>query len=114
MSAWYCTELVLSLTVRHDPQPGLFACYGEALAGLRRGFAQQKVLRLFEKRMLDLLGYGLGDLDEGRFDDPAELERVRPLLSGRMTQCLEGRSLRTRDVARSLKAFERSWQTGEG
>jgi DNA repair protein RecO (recombination protein O) len=114
MSAWYCTELVLSLTARHDPQPGLFACYAEALAGLRRDDPQQKVLRLFEKRMLDLLGYGLGDLDEHRFDDPSELERVRPLLNGRMTQCLEGRSLRTRDVARSLQAFARSWQTGEG
>lgn len=27
-----------------------------------------------------------------------------------MTQCLEGRGLRTRDVAVSLKQFERSWQ----
>lgn len=109
MSAWYCSELVLTLTARHDPQPELFACYREALAGLR-GASQQRVLRLFEKRMLDLLGYGIEGLDEARFDDPEELERLRPLLRARMAQCLEGRGLRTRDVARSLKQFERGWQ----
>jgi DNA repair protein RecO (recombination protein O) len=113
MSAWYCSELVLSLTARHDPQPALFACYGEALTGLRGTDTQEKVLRLFEKRMLELLGYGIENLDEERFDDAAELERVRPLLKARVSQCLEGRGLRTREVARSLKAFERGWQPGE-
>jgi hypothetical protein len=68
------------------------------------------VLRLFEKRLLEVLGYGLADLDEARFDDAAELQRVRPLLSARMAQCLEGRDLRTRTVARSLREFERNWQ----
>jgi DNA repair protein RecO (recombination protein O) len=112
MSGWYCSELMLALTARHDPQPALFACYAEALAGLRFGGSQDKVLRRFEKRMLELLGYGLGDLDESRFDDTTELQRVRPLLKARMVQCLEGRSLRTREVAHSLKAFERSWRPG--
>src|SRR5687768_3867386 len=62
MSAWYCSELVLSLTARHDPQPELFACYREALAGLRRAATQEKVLRQFEKRLLDLLGYVLPEV----------------------------------------------------
>lgn len=113
MSAWYCSELVLSLTARHDPQPELFSCYREALEGLRSPQPQEKVLRLFEKRMLELLGYGLEGIDEARFDDPEELERLRPVLRARMAQCLEGRALRTRDVARSLKQFERSWQGQE-
>lgn len=113
MSAWYCSELVLALTVRHDPQPELYACYREALDGLRQAPLQAKVLRLFEKRMLDLLGYGIDGLDESRFDDPEELERLRGLLRDRMAQCLEGRGLRTRDVARSMKQFERSWQGQE-
>lgn len=113
MSAWYCSELVLTLTARHDPQPELFGCYAAALAGLRRDAVQEKVLRLFEKRLLDLLGYGLAGLDEAAFDDVAELGRLRPLLKARMTQCLEGRDLRTRDVARSLKQFERNVQ-GQG
>jgi DNA repair protein RecO (recombination protein O) len=113
LSAWYCSELVLALTVRHDPQPELFACYRDVLAGLRGQGTQEKVLRLFEKRLLELLGYGLADLDEANFDDPAELLRLRPLLKARMTQCLEGRQLRTREVATSLKQFERSWQPQE-
>jgi DNA repair protein RecO (recombination protein O) len=114
MSAWYCSELVLSLTARHDPQPELFACYREVLVGLRRAAAQEKVLRLFEKRLLDLLGYGLPDIAEGVFEDAAALERLRPLLRARMAQCLEGRQLRTREVALSLRQFERSWQVTEG
>jgi DNA repair protein RecO (recombination protein O) len=113
MSAWYCSELVLSLTVRHDPQPDLFDRYREALAGLRRDESQERVLRLFEKRLLDVLGYGLDGLDESSFADAAQLEKIRPVLRARMAQCLEGRQLRTREVARSLKEFERSWQAGE-
>lgn len=110
MSAWYCSELVLALTARHDPQPELFACYREALDGLRSLDRQERVLRLYEKRLLEILGYGIAGLDEARFDEPEELERLRPVLKARMTQCLEGRGLRTRDVAVSLKQFERSWQ----
>lgn len=113
MSAWYCSELVLSLTARHDPQPALFACYSAALAGLRQEASHERVLRLFEKRLLEQLGYGLEDLDEHRFDDLAELARVRPMLKARLAQCLEGRSLRTREVALSMKAFERALQAGE-
>lgn len=113
MSAWYCSELVLTLTARHDPQPELFACYGEALQGLRSEASQEKVLRLFEKRMLDLLGYGLADIDESRLEDAQELERLRPLLRARLAQCLEGRGLRTRDVARSLQKFRQGWQGQE-
>ncbi len=114
MSAWYCSELVLSLTVRHDPQPELFECYRAALAGLRREAVQERVLRLFEKRLLDLLGYGIAGLEEEAFADPGSLERMRPVLKARMTECLEGRQLRTREVARSLKEFERSWQAIQG
>jgi DNA repair protein RecO (recombination protein O) len=114
MSAWYCTELVLQLTARHDPQPELFACYRDALAGLRGEGTQDKVLRLFEKRLLELLGYGLDDVDAASLDDAGELERLRPRLKARMAQCLEGRQLRTREVAVSLKRFERSWQGQEG
>jgi DNA repair protein RecO (recombination protein O) len=110
MSAWYCSELVLALTARHDPQPELFACYRGALEGLRSEVRQEAVLRRYEKRLLEILGYGIAGLDEARFDDPEELERLKPVLKVRMAQCLEGRGLRTRDVAISLKQFERSWQ----
>jgi DNA repair protein RecO (recombination protein O) len=113
MSAWYCTELVLSLTARHDPQPALFACYAGALAGLRRDASQERTLRLFEMKLLELLGYGLDELDVRWFDDAAGLARVRPLLKARVAQCLEGRSLRTREVALSMQAFGRALAAGD-
>jgi DNA repair protein RecO (recombination protein O) len=107
LSAWYLSELVLTLTARHDPQPELFAHYAEALAGLRVESSQERVLRLFEKRLLDVLGYGMAGLDEASFDDPAELQRLRPLLRAAVARCLEGRPLRTRNVAVSLREFAR-------
>lgn len=56
MSAWYLNELLMRLLQRHDAHPQLFAAYGEALAALHEqaGVA----LRLFEKRLLDALGWG--------------------------------------------------------
>jgi DNA repair protein RecO (recombination protein O) len=108
MSAWYLSELVLSLTARHDPQPELFGHYAEALVGLRRDAGQERALRLFEKRLLDVLGYGVAGLDESRFEDPAEVEKLRPVLRAAVARCLEGRPLRTREVAVSLRELGRT------
>lgn len=108
MSAWYLSELVLTLTARHDPQPELFAHYAEALAGLRREANLERTLRLFEKRLLEVLGYGVAGLDEARFDDPAELAQLRPVLRAGVARCLEGRPLRTRTVAVSLRELGRA------
>lgn len=58
MAAFYLNELLLKLTTRHDPLPTLFDDYHAAVEGLRAGTAQQPVLRIFEKRLLDSLGYG--------------------------------------------------------
>ena len=57
-SAFYLNELLLKLTVPHDPQPELYAHYAATLARLRAGDALETVLRQFEKRLLELLGYG--------------------------------------------------------
>jgi DNA repair protein RecO (recombination protein O) len=108
MSAWYVSELVLTLTARHDPQPELFVHYAQALAGLRGGADHERTLRLFEKRLLDVLGYGVADINEAHFDDPAELARLRPVLKAGVARCLEGRPLRTRTVALSLRDFNRA------
>jgi DNA repair protein RecO (recombination protein O) len=108
MSGWYLSELVMSLTVRHDPQPQLYDHYVAAIEDLRTAPSLARTLRLFEKRLLDVLGYGITELGEGRFDDPDELERVRPQLRQALAGCLEGRSLRTRAVAQSLRDFERA------
>ena len=108
MSAYYLSELVLSLTVRHDPQPQLYTHYAAALSGLRDATPEQCTLRRFEKRLLDVLGYGLSDLDESLLADAAGAESLRPRLRAALDQCLEGRSLQTRVVAKSLLGLSRS------
>ncbi len=56
MSAWYLHEVLLRLLQRNDPHPPLYAAYGTALRGLASG--NPSALRVFEKRLLDELGWG--------------------------------------------------------
>lgn len=57
--AFYLNELLLKLLPRSDPHPELFEDYRTALAGLgAAGGPEEGVLRVFEKRLLDALGYG--------------------------------------------------------
>ncbi len=58
LSGFYLNELLLKLTVAHDPQPELYAHYTSTLERLRAGEPLEALLRRFEKRLLDLLGYG--------------------------------------------------------
>ncbi|HEY1284181.1 MAG TPA: DNA repair protein RecO [Steroidobacteraceae bacterium] len=144
MAGFYLNELLLKLTHRHDPVPALFDAYHLALEALKAGAAIEPTLRLFEKHLLDLLGYGLAleaDASSGAGIDadayyhfrPAHglvpvatdapgalwgaslialareeltpgrvLEDARRLLQGALAQCLEGRELNTRAVARSI------------
>ena len=130
MSGWYLNELVLKLTVRHDPQAEIYHHYHRAVTGLRGGAVVARELRLFEKRLLEALGYGLdlhtsrvADGDEGplgyhygsasvatlrslaaeRLDEPAALEEARTILRKALAACLEGRTLKTRRVAEDMR-----------
>ena len=58
LSGFYLNELLLKLTVAHDPQAELYAHYASTLERLRAGEPLDALLRRFEKRLLDLLGYG--------------------------------------------------------
>jgi len=144
MSAFYLNELLLKLTTRHDPLPGLFENYHTTLQALRLGEALAPRLRIFEKRLLEGLGYGIDltvEAQSGRrieadayyhfrparglvpstadaagavaghsvlclaaeqLNEPATLEDARRLLKAALAECLEGRELRTRAVARSI------------
>lgn len=55
----YVNELVLKLTGRQDPAPGLFDHYANTLAELAGGAPVEPVLRRFEVGLLDQLGFGL-------------------------------------------------------
>lgn len=57
---WYLNELLLRLLQRHDPHPALYAIYATLLPELTGSEASaQAALRVFEKRLLSELGYGL-------------------------------------------------------
>jgi DNA repair protein RecO (recombination protein O) len=145
MAAFYLNELLLKLTTRHDSLPGLFDDYHEALESLRHGAPLAVRLRIFEKRLLQSLGYGVDltrEAETGRRIEPdqyyqfrpaqglfpalatapgvlagrslislyaeqltqrRELEDARRLLQAALAQCLEGRELVTRSVAKSLR-----------
>jgi DNA repair protein RecO (recombination protein O) len=57
LSAYYLNELILRLLARHDPHPGIFDAYERALRELDG--REEPALRIFEKRLLEELGYGL-------------------------------------------------------
>lgn len=144
MPAFYLNELLLKLTTRHDPLPELFDQYHAALTGLRTAAAVEAPLRLFEKHLLELLGYGLelgceatsgtpitagafyvfrisqglvpsAEGDAGALAGASLLalaaedlsgertrEDARRLLKAALAECLDGRPLHTRTVARSM------------
>jgi DNA repair protein RecO (recombination protein O) len=74
MAAFYLNELLLKLTARHDPMPEVFADYRWALAGLRAADKVEAVLRLFEKRLLEAVGYGVDLTSEARTGKAIEAE----------------------------------------
>ena len=59
LSGFYMNELLMRLVQRHDPHPALFEAYRSALAGLLLPGREEAVLRVFEKRLLDAIGYAL-------------------------------------------------------
>lgn len=58
-SAYYVNELLLKLLHKHDPQPGIFAIYSEAITKLATGNDVVLTLRQFEIELLRMLGYAL-------------------------------------------------------
>lgn len=66
MAGFYLNELLLKLTARHDPAPEVFEDYRRALGGLRAGGRIEAALRVFEKRLLEAVGYGVDLISEAR------------------------------------------------
>ena len=56
---FYMNELIVNLLHQHEPHPDLFTAYETTLYELKEGRAEDIVLRYFEKRLLQILGYGL-------------------------------------------------------
>ena len=81
LSAFYLNELLLKLTTRDDPHEGLFAAYDEAITALRRisreakGDSVEPVLRRFELRLMQELGFALELTREAGTHAPIVAER---------------------------------------
>jgi DNA repair protein RecO (recombination protein O) len=101
MAAFYLNELLLKLTTRHDALPELFDHYHATLAALRAHAPLEPALRLFEKHLLELLGYGLElgcEAGSGAPLEPQGYYQFRPSQglvrsSERMAGSLAGESL---------------------
>lgn len=77
----YLNELLLRLLHRHDPHERLFLSYAQALEGLGSDVKPEAPLRVFEKRLLEDIGFGLvldHDVQDGSPLQPAETYRYLP------------------------------------
>ena len=73
LAAYYVNELLLRLLARGDPNEAVYSCYSDCLSSLATASSVQRVLRVFELRLLRALGYGLEldrELDSGEPLDP--------------------------------------------
>src|SRR3990167_2993410 len=59
LSGFYLNELLVRLLPKSDPHPQLYTIYQNTLLELKSAVLQQQYLRLFEKKLLDEIGYGL-------------------------------------------------------
>jgi DNA repair protein RecO (recombination protein O) len=82
LAAFYLNELIIRLTTRHDPLPELFDHYDRTLTVLRTGAALGPALRIFEKRLLEALGYGLDLTTEAHTGKPIEAQRYYHFRAG--------------------------------
>lgn len=65
-SGLYVNELLVRMLHRHDPHPALFAAYAGALQELEEAASVDVVLRQFEFRLLNDLGYSFDMAVDGR------------------------------------------------
>lgn len=74
-SGLYLNELLVRLLPAEDPHPALFEHYAATLAALAAGRPLEPLLRAFEWRLLDDLGYGFA-LDQDCQGQPVDVERL--------------------------------------
>jgi len=81
LSGFYLNELLVRLLQKQDPHPQLYTIYHHTLLELGQPALQQKYLRLFEKKLLDELGYGLQlnhSIPDGKVFQANQLYRFYP------------------------------------
>lgn len=76
LCGFYLNELIMKLTHRNDPNEVIFIEYGEALKRLSDNTQLDHVLRYFELKLLDELGYGVPLEFEAETGSPIEEDRL--------------------------------------
>ena len=157
MSGYYANELLIRLLPKGDPHPRLYVAYATLVTALAAPeSAPARALRIFEKRLLEELGYGLNletETSNGRavearcsyryrvdsgpelmngvaegslifsgssllalaaetLDDERGVADARRLLRAALERVLDGRELRTRQVALAMRAHGRDAGAG--
>jgi DNA repair protein RecO (recombination protein O) len=148
-------ELLLKLTHRWDAHPEIFESYAACVEALCAGAREEPTLRLFEKRLLHELGYGLElgqtdagvpvqadryyrfalesgpqpcvadapdavygqslhDLEAGNLQHARSLRDAKRLLRTAIDACLDGRSLKSREVMLALHQHNPRRATASG
>jgi DNA repair protein RecO (recombination protein O) len=90
LCGFYLNELLVRLLGRDDPHDPLFAFYHAALTGLVSGEDLETVLRQFEIRLLDELGYALALDVEAGVGTPVIAEGVYVLEAGHGARRAQG------------------------
>lgn len=75
MCGFYLNELLLRLLPREESQPDVFDAYSATLAALAGASGEQQSLRLFERQLLEQLGYGLDLAQEAGAGEPIAPDR---------------------------------------
>jgi len=74
LSGFYLNELLLKLLHHHDPQLEIYELYGNVLQQLKDNQQELQSLRLFEKKLLQALGFGLSLRREADTGQPITAE----------------------------------------
>lgn len=101
LCAFYANELLLRLLHRDDPHPVLFTAYQDLLSNLALPITEEVSLRVFEKRLLQELGYAFSLTEDCRTTEPIRTEHYydfEPLLglskvSSEVSSAISGASI---------------------
>ncbi len=110
-AVFYVNELVMRLTVAHDPVPEVFARYRGVLAELAGDAALEPALRAFERDLLAAIGLGLSlehDSDAGAPID-ASREYVYVVDQGACVAAGAGAGVRVSGATLDALAGRRDW-----
>ena len=78
----YLNELLVRTLSHEEPVAALFECYSDALASLGAGGDLEPILRAFERRLLEELGYGLAFDVDVRSGAPIDAEKAYGVVVG--------------------------------